>query len=212
MSEIADRTRSQRQHWAAPGSSHDRVVRIARVVLPAGIGILAAFLAIAPLTMDGDISFVLAKDKVEMARERMRVTSAVYRGADSKGQPFQLSAGSAVQATSRDPVVKLSDMSARIQLDDGPATLDAGQGRYDMDSERVAVDGPVRFRSADGYQLATSDVTVDMKSRRMASRGAVTGQMPLGDFSANRMNADLAGRTVTLDGRARLRIVQRSPR
>lgn len=212
MSEIADRTRSQRQHWAAPGSSHDRVVRIARVVLPAGIGILAAFLAIAPLTMDGDISFVLAKDKVEMARERMRVTSAVYRGADSKGQPFQLSAGSAVQATSRDPVVKLSDMSARIQLDDGPATLDAGQGRYDMDSERVAVDGPVRFRSADGYQLATSDVTVDMKSRRMASRGAVTGQMPLGDFSADRMNADLAGRTVTLDGRARLRIVQRSPR
>lgn len=212
MSEIADRTRSQRQHWAAPGSSHDRVVRIARIILPAGIGILTAFLAIAPLTMNSDISFVLAKDKVEVAKERMRVTSAVYRGADSKGQPFSLRAGSAVQATSRDPVVKLKDMSAQILLADGPATLNAGQGRYDMDSERVAVDGPVQFQSADGYRLATSDVTVDMKSRHMASRGAVTGHMPLGDFSADRMNADLTNRTVTLEGRARLRIVQQTPR
>lgn len=212
MSEIADRTRSQRQHWAAPGSSHDRVVRIARIVLPAGIGILTAFLAIAPLTMNSDISFVLAKDKVEVAKERMRVTSAVYRGADSKGQPFSLRAGSAVQATSRDPVVKLKDMSAQILLEDGPATLNAGQGRYDMDSERVAVDGPVQFQSADGYHLATSNVTVDMKSRRMASRGAVDGQMPLGNFSADRMSANLADRTVTLEGRARLRIVQRTPR
>jgi lipopolysaccharide export system protein LptC len=36
----------------------------------------------------------------------------------------------------------------------------------------------------------------------------VDGQMPLGSFSAGRMQADLEARTVTLEGRAHLHIVQ----
>ena len=40
MSESARRIRSQRQVWAAPGSSHDRIVRIALIVLPGTIGVV----------------------------------------------------------------------------------------------------------------------------------------------------------------------------
>lgn len=208
MSEIADRTRIGRQRWAAPGSAHDRLIAVLRPLLPAAIGVLTAFLAVAPLTTGGDLSFVLAKDQVEVAKERMRVSEALYRGEDAKGQPFALSAGSAVQISSRDPVVRLSDLSARIRLQDGPAVLRANQGRYDMESEKVAVDGPVLFESADGYRLATRDVNVDLKSRTLVSDGRVEGRMPLGTFSADRLSADLPDRSVTLAGRARLRIVQ----
>ena len=212
MSEIADKVRDQRQHWAAPGSSHDTVVKTARVLLPAAIGVLTAFLAMAPLTTVGELSFVLAKDRVEVAKERMRATDALYRGTDSKGQPFSLRADSAVQVSSRDPVVRLEELSARIALPEGPAVLRANRGRYDMESERVAVDGPVLFESADGYRLATRDVLVDLTTRRAVSQGRVDGRMPLGTFSADRMRADLEARTVTLDGRARLHIVQRAGR
>lgn len=212
MSEIARRMRGERQRWAAPGSSHDRIVGLSRLILPMGIGILAAFLVMAPLTMAGDISFVLDKTKVAVAKERLRTSEALYRGADSEGQPFALRAGSAVQASSADPVVRITDMTAEIRLKDGPATLRANNGRYDMDSEKVAVDGPITFRSAGGYALNTSDATVDLKSRTMVSRGDVTGRMPIGTFSANRLRADLEARTVTLDGRARLRIVQNGAR
>jgi lipopolysaccharide export system protein LptC len=212
MSEIAERARSSRQMWAAPGGSHDRVVGLARVLLPVGIGILTAFLVIAPLTMSSDISFVLAKDKVDVARERMRVSEALYRGEDSKGQPFALSAGSAVQASSREPIVRLNSLAARIALPEGPATLRADQGHYDMDTENVAIDGPLLFQAADGYRLATRDVVVDLTSRQLTSSGPVDGTMPLGRFSANRMTADLPGRIVTLDGRARLHIVQGASR
>lgn len=211
MSDTALR-RSARQRWAAPGSSHDTLVRTARFVLPAAIGMLTAFLAIAPLLMSNDLSFVLDKDKVEVAKERMRVTEAVYRGADSKGQAFALRAGSAVQKSSREPIVNLSTLSAQIGLPEGPAVLTANQGRYNMDTEKVAVDGPVLFRSADGYRLATRDVDVDMKTRQVASRGAVDGKMPLGTFSAARMTADLNQRIVRLEGRARLHIVQGAAR
>jgi lipopolysaccharide export system protein LptC len=212
MSELADRVRTERQHWAVPGSSHDRLIRTLRILLPLIVLALVILLAAAPMTIGRDISFVLAKDRVEVARERMRVSEAIYRGADSKGRPFLLRAGSAVQVSSRDPVVRLNALSARIALADGPAVLAAGKGRYDMDSERVDIDGPVLFQAADGYRIETRDVAVDLTSRHMASGGPVDGRMPLGTFSANRMRADLNSRVVVLDGRARLHIVQGASR
>ena len=208
MSEIAELQAGARRRWARPGGSHDRVIGFLAWVLPSAIGVLAAFLAIAPLTMRGDVSFVLAKDKVEVAQERMSLQRAVYRGEDGEGRPFALAAGSAVQRSSTDPVVRIADIAARIVLPEGPATLTADAGRYDMASERVAVDGPLLFRAADGYRLETSNVAVDLNSQQVRSTGPVQGTMPLGDFSAASMRADLPARTVTLSGRARLRIVQ----
>lgn len=207
MSEVARRQRTARQVWAAPGSRHDRLITVARIALPGAIGVLAAFLVTAPLTMGGDVSFVLDKNKVEIAHERLKIQAARYSGQDAKGQPFQLTAGSAIQRSSAEPVVQLNDLAALIRLPDGPATIDARTGRYDMDSEQVMLDGALRFRGPDGYDLQTRDATVDLKQRTLASGGAVTGTVPQGTFSADRMRANLEERTVTLDGNARLRIV-----
>jgi lipopolysaccharide export system protein LptC len=212
MSEAADRSRDLRQRWAVPGSSHDRIIRTLRVALPMGIGALFAFMSIAPLTIVGDMSFLLDKNRVEVAKERLRVTEALYRGEDSRGRSFALRAGSAVQATSTEPIVRLQDLSASLSMDDGPAMLRANQARYNIDAETVAVEGPVSFQSADGYRLVTRDVDVDLKTRRLASQGSVEGRMPLGTFSAARIAADLPNRVVRLDGRARLHIVQAAAR
>jgi lipopolysaccharide export system protein LptC len=212
MSEAAELSRSSRQRWALPGGSHDRTIRLLRVVLPMGIGALFAFLSIAPLTIAGEMSFMLDKNKVEVAKERLRVTEALYRGEDAKGQSFALRAGSAVQATSREPIVRLRDLSASLSMQEGPALLRADRARYDMDKEQVAVEGPVTYQSADGYRLATRDVDIDLKTRRLASQGPVEGRMPLGTFSGGRISADLPSRVVRLEGRARLHIVQGAAR
>lgn len=212
VSALARRERTQRQIWAAPGSSHDRLVAIARVGLPTAIGVLTAFLVMAPLTAGGDVSFVLDKNKVDVAQERMKLQSAQYRGQDSKGQAFTLDAGSAIQKSSAEPIVQLNALYARLQLSDGPAQIKANTGRYDMDTEKVKLDGPLNFTAAGGYDLRTNDATVDMKARTMESGGAVTGTVPQGVFSADKLRADLEGRTVTLDGNARLRIVPRGPK
>jgi lipopolysaccharide export system protein LptC len=202
-------TRSTRQRWAAPGGRHDRFVALLNTGLPVGIGVLAAFLVMAPLTASNEVSFLLDKNKVEVARERMRLQSATYRGQDDKGQAFALVAGSAVQQSSSVPVVQINGMAADLALDDGPATLRADKGRYDLNSEQMKVDGPVAFRAANGYRLDTSDATIDLKSKMMNSQGKVTGTVPQGNFSANTLSADLEGRTVRLSGNARLRIVPR---
>ncbi len=206
MSDIAARLKNQKRDWAHPGSAHDRLVRFSLIFLPIGIGTLAAFLVLAPLTTGGDVSFLLDKNKVDMASERLRIDSAVYRGEDNKGRPFRLDAGSAVQKSSAEPVVQLQDLSAQIKLEEGPATLKADHGHYDMQKEQVAVDGPIKFQTANGYTLDTHDATLDLKTRKLQSGGAVSGQTPMGVFSGDKLNADLENRTVALDGNAHLRI------
>lgn len=209
MSQIARRIKSERQTWAAPGSSHDRLVMLLQIILPIGIGVLAAFLVTAPLFAGGDVSFVLDKNKVDVASERLKVQTARYRGDDSKGRAFQLTAGSAVQKSTAEPIVQLNTLAAKIQLSDGPAQITADRGRYDINGEKVAIDGPIKFTAANGYVLDTHDATVDLKSQKLASGGAVSGTTPLGTFSGNQLTADLEGRTVALKGNAHLRIVPR---
>lgn len=208
MSEAAIKDRLRKQGWAAPGGTHDWVVKLLEIGLPAGIGILAAYLAVVPLRKGDEISFILDKNKVEVAKERMRVASARYRGEDDLGRAFSIDAKTAVQPSSRDPIVDIDGMSARLDLENGLAMLQADRARYNLEAEVVDVIGPISFSGADGYRLETSDVRVDLNSRTMAGQGQVTGKMPLGNFSADKMTADLPGRTVVLTGRARLRIEQ----
>lgn len=208
MSERAEQDRTKRQMWAAGGSRHDRVVRLLRYALPLAVGAIAAVLIFSPFAQRTEVSFLLAKDKVEVAKERMRVIRAEYRGQDAKGQPFALIAGSAVQRSSAEPVMRMENLSGAIRLADGPATIAAANGQYDMDSERVVVPGLVEVKSADGYRIDAHNVAIDLKARSLAGTGGVTGRLNIGQFSAHSLSADLDRRIVRLDGDARLRINQ----
>lgn len=208
MSERADLDRTMRRMWAARGSNHDRVVRLLRFALPVVIGVIAAVLVFSPFTQRAEVSFLLAKDKVKVAQERMRVTRAEYRGQDAKGQPFALVAGSAVQKSSAEPIVRMTDLSGAIRLADGPATIAARQAQYDMDSEKVSVPGLVQVKSADGYRIDAQGVAIDLKNRSLAGGSGVDGTLNIGHFSADELYADLDRRIVRLSGNARLRINQ----
>ncbi|WP_203309207.1 MULTISPECIES: LPS export ABC transporter periplasmic protein LptC [Sphingomonas] len=205
MSDVAIRARTARQRWAAPGSRHDRLIRVLGTSLPIAIGVLAAFLVMAPLTAGSEVSFVLDKNKVEVAHERMKLQAASYRGLDDKGQAFRLDAGSAVQQSSSVPIVQINRMAADLQLADGPATLRADKGNYDLNSEQLRVQGPIAVRAPNGYSLDTTDAVVDLKSKTVESDRPVTGTLSNGRFRADSLRANLDDRRVRLDGNVRLR-------
>jgi lipopolysaccharide export system protein LptC len=198
----------EKNRWAVPGSAHDRLVRWSKIALPSAVGVLIAILAVAPLGKKSDVSFILDKKKVENAPERMRVELARYTGTDDKGQEFTMVANRAIQRSSEVPVVDIWGMFARLNLEQGPLLIAANQGRYNLDSQQVNIDGPVKVAGGDGYRLATRDVTVDLKARQLASAGPAAGSMRLGQFQAGQLRADLGERTVVLDHGARLKIVQ----
>jgi len=208
LSALATVERSKLRTWAAPGGSHDKLITVLKRSLPVLVAVLGIFLFTAPFTHQSEVSFVLDKNKVDMASERMKVVEALYRGEDSQARPFSLRAGSALQRSSRDPIVELNELEARLQMENGGAVVKARRGNYNMDKETVAVEGPIQFESANGYRLTTRDVDIQLEQRRLRSRGTVEGRMPTGTFRADHLNADLEGRTVTLEGNARLRMEQ----
>lgn len=203
----AKERRSKRQHFAAPGGSHDRLVGFLGKALPMGIGVLAAFMVITPLSPRGEISFLLDRNKVQVIDERLRVDNALYRGEDNQGRPFSLSAGEAVQRSSREGVVRMEDLLARVMLSGGPARIEAALGAYNLEREVVRIDGPVTMEATDGYRMRVSGVSVDLRNKRMSGDGGVDGAVPAGTFSANRLEVDMEQRTVVLEGRARLNMV-----
>lgn len=212
MSELADRERTLRQDFAAPGGRHDRLVRILRVGLPSIIGVLVALLVVSPFSNTQEMSFVLAKDEVNMARERMRLTNAMYRGEDSRGRPFTLRGGSAVQKSSAEPIIRLNDLSGEMLMASGPARLVAGRGYYNLETERVRVEGPMSYTGGDDFSLTANNVEFAMKTRQIESFGPVNGTTKVGSFSAGKLRADVDARIVRLEGGAHLRIDQNAIR
>jgi lipopolysaccharide export system protein LptC len=210
MSQQADQIRDKRQHWAAPGGSHDRKVKFLAIVLPGLVGVVTAAMVVGPLFARGEISFLLDRTKVAMTKERVRVADAMYRGEDNQGRPFTVTAGNAVQVSIKEPVVRLDRLAARILLSDGPAELTALRGAYNFETEQVSSDTPVSFTAADGYRMTAQNLAVDLKTRRAFGTGGVSGAIPSGTFSADRVSADLDQRALYLDGNVRLLIQQHS--
>ena len=200
----AKHLRNQRQHFAAPGGSHDRLVTFLGKALPMGVGIVAALMIITPLSPGTEVSFLLDRDKVAMIDERLSVSNAMYRGQDDGGRPFSLTAGEAVQRSSREGIVRMEDMMAQILLRDGPARISSEGGAYDIDAEVMTVDGPLRLSAADGYTMTARGVSVDLQSRVMVGDGRVEGEVPAGTFEADRIEVDIDERKISLRGSARL--------
>ncbi len=203
----AQAKRNRRQRFAAPGGSHDRLVKFLGAALPMGVGVLAAMMVITPLSPRGEVSFLLDRNKVAVIDERLRVDNALYRGQDNDGRPFSLMAGEAVQKSSAEGVVRMDDLVARILLREGPARITAPGGAYKLREETVDFPGDVRMTAADGYAMRVGGVSVDFNAKTMNGRDGVNGEIPAGTFSANRIDADLDARTIVLDGDAKLRMV-----
>lgn len=199
----AKELRSRRQNFAAPGGSHDTLVGLLARILPMGVGVVAAFMVITPLSPRGEVSFLLDRDKVAKIDERLSVENAMYRGRDDKDRPFSITAGDAVQRSSAEGLVRMKDLIAQMLLPEGPARLSAEGGTYNIDDEVVAIDDTVLLTTSDGYRMRASGVSVDLAARVMSGDEGVEGEIPAGTFSGQSMRVDLAERTITLEGSAR---------
>ncbi|MEY2882984.1 MAG: export transporter periplasmic protein LptC [Pseudomonadota bacterium] len=209
---MATATLTSRQRAALPGSYRDTLFGVLKWLLPTLALLLLATIVIWPLSSVQEFSFLLAKDKVAMATERLRVNHAVYRGETAKGEAFKISAAGAVQHSSAVPIVELDGLTADLAMADGPARVTAPHGRYFIEDDRLQIIGPVQLDSTAGYSLDSATVDIDLNSRRVATGAGVTGTLPLGTFSAGSLTGDIQGRKLVLNGGVHLRTFGRKGR
>ncbi|WP_194743574.1 LPS export ABC transporter periplasmic protein LptC [Thermaurantiacus tibetensis] len=198
--------RAARRRAAAPGGARDRVVALAKLAFPAASLLLLAGLVLLPLRGVQELSFLLSKEAADAAGERLRVTKASYRGTTASGERFEIDADSAVQKTSDVPVVVLEGLSARLDRADGPAVVTAPRGFYFLESGLIEVEGPIEARSGSGYRLDGEAIRVDLERNRVTSARPVSGELPMGSFTAGGFEADLPGERVLLTGGVRMRL------
>lgn len=183
-----------------PGSAHDYLIKVLRVIFPMIIVALITFLILTPLTVNDEFSFVLDKESVDIAPERLKVTDALYRGQDGKGRPFSLKAGSAVQKSSDVPVLDMEDFVGRIILNSGPAILSGVRGSYNLDNEVMRVNGPLQYESLAGNEFTASNVEIRLRNQSFESFDKVKGKTEFGTFNANKLKGTLGARNITLSG------------
>lgn len=200
----AKKLRSLRQHYASTGGSHDKLIEKLNKGLPIGVGVVAALMIFTPLSPGKEVSFLLDRNKVALIDERLAVENAMYRGQDDSGRPFSITAGNAVQRSSREGVVRMRNLVAQILLRDGPARISAAGGVYDIEEETIKVDGPLTLSAKDGYSMTASGVSVDLKTRLINGEGRVAGAVTAGQFAADKISVDIDERKISLTGNARL--------
>jgi lipopolysaccharide export system protein LptC len=208
MAELAQRERAVKRSWARPGSAHDWLVGLLKIVLPLGVGAVLAYLLLSPLSKTKENSFLLDKKKVDVAHERLKTQAAQYRGLDDQGRPFTIQADHAVQPTSAAPIVNVNGMSAQLQLKEGPATVHADRGQYNIDKQQMQVQGPVHVQAANGYKLETRNVNIDLNTHKVTGNNGVEGSTNVGTFRADTLASDIRNKSVVLTGHAHLHITQ----
>lgn len=192
-----------------PGGAWDRFVHIMRDALPvAAIAVLATIIGY-PLLNPRALTFVLAKDRVSSSPERLLMEEPRYRGVDANGRPFELRATSALQQSSKTPLLALMNPSASLETAGGPMTVSGSMGSYDLNAQTVQAKGAVHFTAPGGYAVTASDIRADVSSQHVSGGNRIEGRGPLGRFRAERFELALKSDRLILSGSAKLHIVQR---
>jgi lipopolysaccharide export system protein LptC len=122
-------------------------------------------------------------------------------GADAKGNPFVITADSAVQDAHNVKRASLKNLEADLTLDrQNWVNARARRGVVDMGSGELELNGGIDVFTATGYELHSNSASANMKQSVIHGHETVTGQGPQGTLRADSFHADRATNILTLSG------------
>ncbi len=130
-------------------------------------------------------------------------------GADAKGNPFVITADSAVQDAHDPQKASLKNLEADLTLDrHNWLNARARTGTVDMTSGTLDLSGGIDVFTATGYELHSNSATANLKQSVIHGHEPVTGQGPQGSLRADEFHADRATNTLTLSGHVRMTLLE----
>jgi lipopolysaccharide export system protein LptC len=201
--DFAERTRST----MTDAQRYTRFVTIAkRALLLAALALIAAVLAYSLQPRE--------QGRVAMTFERMGKVSndlAMIKpkltGTDDDGNPFVVTADSAVQDGRSARRARLNNVEADVTLkDSGWMSTTAKSGLVDATAKKLALWDGVSVYSDSGYEIHTNEVHVDLANGIVRGDHTVRGQGPQGVFSADRFRVDRQNKLIFLMGHVHMTI------
>ena len=185
---------------------YSRFVGLMKVALPVSAAALAVLVVAWPYLSGRDVGFNLTfADVGAGAIDAVHMSNARLFGTDDEGQPFKVTAESAIQDVDDSDTVRFTSPKADILLDNGAwLALTAAHGVLYRARQILVLDGAVELFFDEGYAFRTDRAEIDLRTRITHGDSPVEGHGPLGVLNADGFRFDPQGRTIRFEGRVRL--------
>ncbi|MBL9012468.1 MAG: LPS export ABC transporter periplasmic protein LptC [Alphaproteobacteria bacterium] len=122
----------------------------------------------------------------------------VLKGTGDNGKPYEVVAAEAVQT--REGHVELTEVAARVELEDGVMTLAARSGTLHPETGATAVSGGVVIELGDVYRFETERAGGNMKTGIFTGDAPVRVTGPMGTIEAAGFRIEKSVKQVTFTG------------
>lgn len=208
-----DAVHRHRAQRAAKMHQYSRSVRWMKVVLP--ITAISLILMIFLIGKDRDAVIDLGDARnAAVLGAGLKLENPRFSGTTEDGDPFVVTARSALPDGAMPDRIDLDAPSGEIRLNDGiRLTVEARDGRMFRKDELLHLMGDVTLVSSNGYTAKTDRVELDLATKTAVAPGPVAAKGPLGSIRADRLQVDRATpetRDVTIRFEGNVRLVYRS--
>jgi lipopolysaccharide export system protein LptC len=129
-------------------------------------------------------------------------------GADAKGNPFVITAESAVQDAQNPKRASLRNLEADLSLDkQNWINARARTGMVDMNTGQLELRDGIDVYTATGYELHSTSASANLKQNIIHGHEKVTGQGPEGKLRADEFHADRTTNILTLSGHVHMTLI-----
>lgn len=205
-SDAVERWVQRRRISARKALRYTRFVTVMRHLLPSlAVGILVVVLvyALYPRT-PGEKA--LTYESVQRVDGDLTMLKPRLSGADAKGNPYLITAKRAVQSAPNARKVSLFGIDADLQFN-GQSWVNAtaAKGYVDLDDKLMNMTGGLSIYTDSGYEMHTKSAFADLGKNIVVGKTPVTGQGPMGTFSADSFYIDRQKSHITLEGHVRMK-------
>ncbi len=208
-SSVLDDIRRQRQESQTNIARRSLRVTLLKRALPAAALLLLAALALAPSWQSGpDANRVTYHVSQSTGTAASRMQDATYHGRDQQGQPYTVTAASAVQKGPNS--VTLTAPEGDITLKSGAwLMLKSATGDYNQKNDMLNLNGGVTLYRNDGTIVTTKGTAIDLRQGGASGTNPVQVTGPFGTLNAqNGFSITGRGDKITFHGPATLILSQ----
>lgn len=196
----------------ADAKRHSLIVRFLRFLIPFGsILALSGIIAIAIFDPFRTISSGLAVASFNLSGSQITMEQPHLRGFKQDMRPYEVNADKALQDLKNPTLLDLSDLKAKVGLaDKKTAIIEAIQGLYDSQAEKMTIDRPLNIKS-DAYDVRMQSAKVDFKAGTVFTDQTVRVIMSTGTIDADKMEVIDSGRKIVFSGRVKTLLQSNDP-
>lgn len=191
-------------------AARSTMIRRLRLILPLlALLLVAAFFITAREEASDDV-FLNDFADVEAVPTDLQMANPEFTGVDDQGNPFNITATSAVRRPEEKQSVDLVDPRAVTRRGDRPVVIFAHRGAFAEDTNMLSLSSGVTLEQEIGgrnYVLRTPAATVAMETETVQSEAGVEGEGPGGArLKADRLDADSGAGRVRFEGNVSMRL------